>query len=252
MRPWLIALTASATILTGGATEAPAQSDAFMSTMRTQHQQMMTRIRITSNVRSAARNRYPAQPGRSASRPGTSGAPSRPAASVAASTSFQPVAAPIMPRIFATEMGGTPVQLAKYEELFVNCLENYRRRLRRAGGPQNDVARAASYLISSSYDVYFDTGPLSEPVFLALRAEINDTLLRDESFRRASNHERQKMFEQYAILGAYLEIGYAMMREDNDRQGMREWRRMAKLHFEDMLGAPPAKVRLTQNGIEYR
>lgn len=252
MRSWLIALAGSGFIAAGGATEALAQSDAFMNTMRTQHQQMMNRIRITNGVRSAARNRYPSATNRPVRRPGPSTSASPPAPAPRISTDFRPASAAIMPRELANQMGGTPAQRAKFEELFANCLDNYRRRLRSAGGPQNDVARAATYLISSSYGVYFDTEPMSGPAFQALRDEVAELFARDESFRAASDRERQKMFEQYAILGVYLEIGYAMMKEHSDQYGMREWRRMAKLHFEDMLGAPPDQVRFTASGIEYR
>ena len=71
-------------------------------------------------------------------------------------TTFRPVAESIMPRQMAQAWGRTPEERQRLETLFSELLSVYRRRLREASLPQNDVARAASYLVTASYMVAQD------------------------------------------------------------------------------------------------
>lgn len=264
MRYGLMTLAAACLLLLAGA-DAAAQSDAYINLMRTQNQQMMNRVRAYSTVRSGARiTRYGGarkSAGGGAASPGkTSPGKARPAppaggghgTPLAGSTSFRPVAPSIMPREMAEELANTPAERARLEKMFSDLLENYRNRLRQAGGPQTDVARAASFLISASRSVYFDTQPMSMAQINALREHIREVFASDEKFQRASDRERQKMFETYAIVGAFIDAGFHIVKQAGDREGMRQWHEMARANFENMLGAPPEKVDFTLNGVEYR
>ncbi|HLM55230.1 MAG TPA: DUF6683 family protein [Pyrinomonadaceae bacterium] len=261
MRYGLITLAAASLLLFAGA-EAAAQSDAYMRLMRTQNQQMMNRVRAYSTVRSGARITRYGGAGKSAGGGTTSPGKARPAPAPpagggpgsppAGSTSFRPVAPSIMPREMAEDLATTPAERARLEKMFSDLLENYRNRLRQAGGPQTDVARAASFLISASRSVYFDTQPMSMAQINALREHIREVFASDEKFQRASDRERQKMFETYAIVGAFIDAGFHIVKQAGDREGMRQWHEMARANFENMLGAPPEKVDFTLNGVEYR
>lgn len=259
MRNGLITLAAGALLLVAAA-DAAAQSDAYINLMRTQNQQMMNRVRIYSSVRSGARiTRYSGgrkSSGGTTRRPsgggsGSSGT-SRPAPLPAATTTFNPVAPSIMPQQMATEIARTPDERPKLEKMFGDLLENYRDRLRRGGAPLNDVARAASYLIAASNTVYFDTEPLSAAQFNALREHMQEVFGTDDKFRRASDRERQQMFETFGIMGAWTDVGFGVVKQAGDREAMRQWREMARANLENMLGAPPEKLKFTLNGVEYR
>jgi hypothetical protein len=267
MRNGLITL-AAACLLLFAAPDAAAQSDAYIRLMRTQNQQMMNRVRIYSTVRSGARiTRYgggrksaggPAarRTGGGSGSPGTArpappaGGGSAPAQSGA--TTFSPVAASIMPKEMAGMLAGTPAERARLEKMFSDLLANYRDRLRQIGGPPNDVARAAAYLIAASHTVYFDTEPLGREQAQALLSHMREVYAADEKFRRASDRERQEIFETYGIVAAWIDVGFAIVKQAGDREGMRQWHEMARANFENMLGVPPEKVEFTLNGVEYR
>ncbi len=265
MRYGLITLAAACLLLLAGV-DAAAQSDAYIRLMRTQNQQMMNRVRVYSTVRSGARiTRYGGarkSAGGGATSPGKAPGKSRPTPAPTAgggsgsppavSTSFRPVAPSIMPREMAEELAATPAERARLEKMFSDLLENYRDHLRQAGGSQTDVARAASFLILASRNVYFDTQPVGAAQRNALREHIREVFASDEEFRRASDRERQKMFETYAIVGTLIDAGFNIVKQAGDRDGMRHWHEMARKHFENMLGAPPEKVDFTVNGVEYR
>lgn len=261
MRNGLITLAAGALMLCA-APGAAAQSGAYINLMRTQNQQMMNRVRIYSTARSGARiTRYGGsksargRAGGGSGTPGTSRpappAGGRPAAPPAASTTFRFVATSIMPQEMAGEIARTPDERAKLEKLFGELLSIYRDRLRQAGGSQNDVARAASYLVSSSYAVYYDA-ELSEAQFDALREHLREGFATDDKFLRASDRERQKMFETFAIVGNWINVGFGTGKERGDRAEVQKWRGIARANLENMLGAPPEKVQFTTNGVEYR
>lgn len=262
MRYGLITLAAGALLLCA-APDAPAQSDAYMRLMQTQNQQMMNRVRIYSSVRSGARiTRYggggKTSGGTAAKGKPGSGSPGskKPASGggsrQAGTTTFRPVANSIMPQVMANEIARTPAERPRLEKLFGDLLENYHNRLRQAGGPQTDVSRAASYLVSASHDAYFDAEPLSPEEFDALRGHMREIYAADAKFQRASDRERQEMFETFGIIATWIDAGFQTAKRAGDREGMRHWREMARGHLENMLGAPPEQVAFTRNGIIYR
>lgn len=182
---------------------------------------------------------------------GSAGVPP-PAGSTGGGTTFRQAASSIMPQEMAREMARTPDERQKLDHIFSDLLENYRNNLRRSGAPPNDVARAASFLIASSYMVYFDARPLSDAQYLALRRQMHEVFAGDAQFQRLPDRERQRMFEGYGITAAWIDIGYQIVKKDGDREGMAQWREMARRNLENMLGAPPEQVRFTDSGVEFK
>jgi hypothetical protein len=257
MRYGLITLAAGAVLLST-TPDAAAQSDAYINLMRTQNQQMMNRVRIYSTVRSGARiTRYgggnkssagSGSPGKTRPAPPAGGGSGSPQSGT---TTFRAVAPSIMPREMAGELAATPAQRPRLEKLFGDLLSIYRERLRQSGGSQNDVSRAAGYLINSSYAVYSDA-ELSQAQYEALLRHMREVYAADEKFRRASDRERQKMFETFAIVANWINVGFGTGKERGDREEMQKWRDIARANFENMLGAPPEQVMFTLNGVEYK
>ncbi|HVF55382.1 MAG TPA: DUF6683 family protein [Pyrinomonadaceae bacterium] len=166
-------------------------------------------------------------------------------------TTFRPVAASIMPQQLAREMAKTPAEREKLERMFSDLLENYRDNLRKSGGSMYDVARAASYLVAASHMVYFETEFLSDDKYEALRAQMHEVFASDPQFQRMSDRQKQQMFESYGIAATWIDAGYHIVKRKNDREGIVQWREMARRNFENMLGAEPEKVRFTNAGVEY-
>ena len=171
----------------------------------------------------------------------------------AGTTTFRPVAGSIMPRQMAQAMGDTPAERQRLEKLFSELLDVYRRRLREAGLPQNDVARAASYLVTASYLVAQDDRvQLDEGQLAALRRHMSDNFASDESFRGLTDRERQELFEDYGITATWIDAGYNAVKEAGDHKAMRQWREMARKNFEGLMGAPPESVIFMSGGVWYK
>ena len=172
---------------------------------------------------------------------------------LAGSVTFRPVADSIAPRQMALALADTPEEQRRLEALFSEALESYRGRLKQAGLPTNDVARAASYLVSASQYVVSDGRvPLDDAQLDALRRHMRELFSTDETFQRMSDRERQELFEDFGITATWIDGGYNIVREAGDKEGMRQWREMARKNFTAVLGVPPESVVFTAQGVRYK
>lgn len=178
--------------------------------------------------------------------------PSTPLA-VAGSVTFRPVADQIMPQKMALSLADTPAEQKRLEALFSEALEHYRGRLKQAGLPANDVARAASYLITACHYVVNDgRAELDEGQRDALRQHMRELFSMDETFQRMNDRERQELFEDYGITATWLDAGFNIVRATGDKEGMRQWREMARKNFTAVMGVPPESVVFTAGGVKYQ
>jgi hypothetical protein len=166
---------------------------------------------------------------------------------------FRPVADQIMPRKMALSFADTPAEQKRLEEMFSEALESYRGRLKQAGLPTNDVARAASYLITACHYVANDgRAELDEGQRDALRRHMRELFSTDETFQRMDDRERQELFEDYGITATWLDAGFNIVRAAGDKEGMRQWHEMARQNFTAVLGVPPESVVFTAGGVKYK
>ena len=168
------------------------------------------------------------------------------------SVTFRPVADQIAPRNMALALGKTPEEQRRIETMFSEALEHYRGRLKQAGLPTNDVARAAAYLVTASYYAANDGVSLDAAQLDALRRHMREFFSTDETFQRMSDRERQELFEDYGITATWIDAGYNIVKQAGDQEGVRQWRKMGRLNFTALLGAPPESVVITASGIRYK
>lgn len=173
------------------------------------------------------------------------------AAAAADATTFRPVADQLVPQELARSVGKTPEERAKYERFFGDLLEAYKTRVRLRNAPMNDVARAASFLISESYYVYHDGKTLSNEQFAALAAQMREAFAGDAKFTSRTDREKQQMYENYALKGAFVGMGYMLTKQKGDTKTLSGLREMAKRQLEDMLGSRVEDIRFTGSGVEY-
>src|SRR5215213_2045735 len=137
--------------------------------------------------------------------------------------------------------------------MFSEALDSYRDRLRQAGLPPNDVARAAAYLVTASYYAATDGRvSLDEAQLTPLRAYLHEAFAENETFQRMSDRERQELFEDYGITATWIDAGFNIVKQAGDREAMRQWQEMARQNFEGVLGAPPEGVVFTARGVRYK
>jgi hypothetical protein len=144
----------------------------------------------------------------------------------------------------ALEVSRSPTERAKSEKNFSELLAIYRERLRASGGKQNDVARAAAFLVANSYGVYSGVGPLSEIQFNALRRQLDEAFASSPSFQRKRDRERQIEFELYGILGT------AVLNPDESQRP--RLKMLARESLIGLLGVSPDQLVITERGAEIR
>jgi len=255
LRTCRLALSASCLLALAGAMPAAAQRS--YPTPKVYNPNVYSRTRQAMSDRAAARAALERKRQSSA----TNGAPGpRPTslppltpAPAAGSVTFRPVADQIAPRKMALSFADTPEERRRLEALFSEALEHYRGRLRQAGLPTNDVARAASYLVTACYYVANDgRSSLDEGQLDALRRHMRELFSTEETFQRMNDRERQELFEDYGITATWIDAGFNIVREAGDKEGMRQWREMARQNFTAVLGVPPESVVFTAGGVQYK
>jgi hypothetical protein len=164
-------------------------------------------------------------------------------------TTFNPVAASIVPRRLAAK---TPAHREEAERFFVELLSTYRDLLREKGAPENDVARAASFAVANSYSVYNGGRFLTERQLAGLREQMHEAFTEDLQFQRLTNREKQELYESYAITGMYVSAMYDGASKDGDRKVLGWMRELARTQLEETFGVSVSRINFTDGGVEYR
>lgn len=151
----------------------------------------------------------------------------------------------------AAEIAATPSDRREMQAFFTQCLQNYEANMRRQGQPVKDVARALSYLIGVSYNVYHGGNVLTPNQGAALRAEIKDALATDAGFQRMSDREKQQMYESLAVMAEYVAFGADVAAQKGNRELADMAREMAKGNLEKLLGTSINNIRVSDNGLEF-
>lgn len=205
---------------------------------------------LGSKVRSNAARRKGQQQRPTTGKPGQQSPQTRPVSSprpAAGATTFKPVAPALVPRQLAAR---APAEREEAERFFTRLLEEYREIMRSKGLPPNDVARAASFLVASSHNVYSVGGDLAPGQLDGLREQMREVFAEDAEFQRLSDREKQELFEGYAIIGMYLSGVKAS--DSGDREWLAQMRRLARTQLEETFGAPADKLVFTNDGVKYR
>lgn len=177
--------------------------------------------------------------------------PQRQQPAPARSTSFTPQAAELAPALMANEGGNySRAERDRLRQQFSEFLATYRERLREAGGPQNDVARAAAWLAQTSHNAYFGGEPMPQTQFDALRRQFEREFAASADFQRKSDRDRQVEFEIYAILGSVVAVMDYNLRQTPNAADTAQMKKLARESFTGLMGVPPERVRLTAAGYE--
>lgn len=179
----------------------------------------------------------------------TGGRAGSPAA--AALTTFKPVAPSIMPQRLAAQMGRTPQERDKLEKFFTLLLTDYKELAVKRGAPLNDVARASSFAVGTSYDVYYAGSPLGDKAFQAARRQMYEAMAESPKFRAMGDRERQEMYESYIILGQFVSAAYESANHANDKALADKMHDLARILLEGAFGVPVERLRFTDEGVRF-
>lgn len=169
----------------------------------------------------------------------------------AGQTTFKPVAASIMPQRLATQMGRSPAERDKLEKFFTLLLTDYKNMAIQRGAPLNDVARASSFAVGTSYDVYNEGRMLGDRAFQAVREQMYEALASSPKFRALDDRQRQEMYESYVILGQFVSAAYESANKANDKELAEKMRKLARVQLEGAFGVPVERLRFTDEGVRF-
>ncbi|HVF43943.1 MAG TPA: DUF6683 family protein [Pyrinomonadaceae bacterium] len=180
---------------------------------------------------------------------GTTGGAGHPVA--AGQTTFRPVAASIMPQRLGAQMGRTPQERERLEKFFALLLKDYKEMAVQRGAPLNDVARASSFAVGTSYDVYNEGRMLGDKAFQAVRAQMYEALAASPKFRAMGDRERQEMYESYIILGQFVSAAYESAGKTNDKELANKMHNLARIMLEGAFGVSVERLRFTDEGVRF-
>lgn len=169
----------------------------------------------------------------------------------AGQTTFRPVAASIMPQRLAAQMGRTPQERDKLEKFFALLLTDYKEMAVERGAPLNDVARASSFAVGMSYDVYNEGRVLADRPFQAVRRQMYEALAASPKFRALDDRQRQEMYESYIILGQFVSAAYESANKANDKVLADKMHNLARVLLEGAFGVPVERLRFTDEGVRF-
>ncbi|HWS86715.1 MAG TPA: DUF6683 family protein [Pyrinomonadaceae bacterium] len=169
----------------------------------------------------------------------------------AGQTTFRPVAATIMPQRLASQMGRTPDERGRLEKFFAGLLKDYREMAVGKGAPLNDVARASSFAVGTSYDVYHEGRLLGDRAFQAMREQMRAELAGSRKFQALDDRRRQEMYETYVIMGMFVSAAYESANRTGDRGLADKMRKLARIQLEGAFGVPVERLRFTDEGVRF-
>jgi hypothetical protein len=169
----------------------------------------------------------------------------------AGQTTFRPVAPSIMPQRLAAQMGRTPQERDKLEKFFTLLLTDYKELAVKRGAPLNDVARASSFAVGTSYDVYNEGRLLGDKAFQAVRRQMYEALAASPKFRALDDRQRQEMYESYIILGQFVSAAYESANKAGDKALAGKMHNLARILLEGAFGVPVERLRFTDEGVRF-
>jgi hypothetical protein len=162
----------------------------------------------------------------------------------------------IMPKrlaaMFAKNSGKAGKERAELEDqltaVFVTLVDFYDKRSKQQKAPPNDLARTLAYCIALNY-AYATEQDVSAGGLVALRSKIRTALTSDKKFRALSDVKKQEMSEGLIILSHFVALGYDQSKEAKQTQAMKNFKKLAAINLQSILGVPPARVRLEKTGL---
>lgn len=169
-------------------------------------------------------------------------------------TIFRPVAPMIMPQQLAAASGSQAAR-QETEKFYAGLLNAYKELGLRKNAPNNDVARAASFMAINCYYTYTGGRELTARQMDALREQFHVAYANDAGFQRLADRERQSNYESYAIMGMFIASAYESYKgahQEGDAAKLQNLREIARKQLEATFGAPVDQLSFTNNGVEYR
>jgi hypothetical protein len=110
------------------------------------------------------------------------------------------------------------------------------------------LAGAVAAFLAGNYMAYRDTD-FPDANFPPLVNQMREIIGSNATFARASDMEKQEMYEQMAILGTYMAMTRDALKKQPNTQIQANLRKAAKGYLEQFLKTDADRVQITANGL---
>lgn len=164
-------------------------------------------------------------------------------------TRFTPTGKRLLLDQAAEAFGTNNEEKAAYKTIFAEVAKAYESEAKRLGFA-NDIAGAMAFLIDTAYTLYKpDVKPNGDVGNKAIVRQLQEALDND-TLRKSPAAEKQKLYEYYISLGAYLYAMSEIAKESKDETAKAGAVKLGGEALKSLLKVEPSRVRLTENGLE--
>lgn len=181
-------------------------------------------------------------------KPGAASPTKKPAVAPLLATKFKPVPKRLVLDAFVDGLGKTAEEKTGYRTLFTGILKAYETEAKKLK-LENDVAAAMAFNVATNYSLYHPGVTISDAGSNALVAQFRGVLDND-NLRKASNTDKQKLYEVFLLLAAYSLTINQIAGGQSDPQVKKAAQMLAGEGLRYLLKTDPAKVKITNNGLE--
>jgi hypothetical protein len=173
---------------------------------------------------------------------------------VAGASTFEPVAAHILPEMLAKQQASNERERQALERYYRVNLEFIEKLFDSKGRPKNDIAVALSYYLMLNYVVATGTSaenfPLTEDQKAQFASRLREAVKRDEKVQALDDRGRQMMYEELILTPITLSDALDLAKKNNRPAVAERVRELARKNVEEFMGVPLENVRVTENGLE--
>jgi hypothetical protein len=171
---------------------------------------------------------------------------------VAGASTFEPVAAHILPEMLAKQQASNEQERQALEKYYRVNLDFTERVFASKGRPKNDVAVALAYYLLLNYAVAIDTQRpvLSPDQQVQFIDSLRRAVMSDEKVQSLDNRGRQTMYEELILTPMALSDALDLAKKNNRPAVAEQVRELARKNVEEFMGVPLENVRVTENGLE--
>lgn len=144
-----------------------------------------------------------------------------------------------------------PHQRAPMAKAYVDSMSFYQKIEAKMGWPRNDIGGALAAFIVGNYWAY--TGrEVSDAQFAAVAEQLRSQPALHASFQKSSAQAMRAMYEQSAMVGAFMVLALKSMEQAPEPEKQARLRAAAHANLKQVLGVDPARLRINGQGMSLR
>jgi hypothetical protein len=159
---------------------------------------------------------------------------------------FRETTGPIAPKKLAQSY---PLSAqAEVERSFAQILDGYRAIESRFGLKRNDLSGAVAAFIAGNYTALRDE-PFPDKNFRPLVRQIRSAIDGLAPLRSASDHDKQELYENLAIVGAYMALTREALVKNPNSKLTQDIQAAARNYLREFLHIDPMRLKITPQGM---